>query len=274
MKRGNRIRNRYDKSLENKKEGDMKKHILKSLNLFLLSSLFLSNVSIVHAKVDIKKLKEKFDFVGPARREFENAGDKYNACAKDICQTEKKAAQAAHAEWHRTTYPSIHVGRRARNEFYRAYERSDEIYQSCLKKQCGAAYKEMIQAKNKLSRRVLALVVGIELAVIGTAVGVSLLGALSADAIARGEAASEAANIIKKHKVRTPNERTLLQKFGSTQDLEMLRDKILSPEAVKAAAEIVYNREPSMDEMKNFIKTYNIIEQEPKWQTRPNEKQD
>ncbi len=251
----------------------MKKNILKSLNLFLLSSLFLSNVSIVHAKVDIKKLKEKFDFVGRARRERKDARDKYDACIKDICQTEKTAAQDAHAEWHRTTYPSIH-GERARNEFYRAYERSDEIYQSCLKKQCGAAYKEMIQAKNKLSRRVLALVVGIELAVIGTAVGVSLLGALSADAIARGEAASEAANIIKKHKVRTPNERTLLQKFGSTQDLEMLRDKILSPEAVKAAAEIVYNREPSMDEMKNFIKTYNIIEQEPKWQTRPNEKQD
>ena len=245
----------------------MKKHILKSLNLFLLSSLFLSNVSIVHAKVDIKKLKEKFDFVGRARRERKDARDKYDACIKDICQTEKTAAQDAHAEWHRTTYPSIH-GERARNEFYRAYKRSDEAYQLCLKKQkqCGAAYEKMIQAENKLSRRLKA----IELATIGTVVGTLALGALGAGAIVRGVEASTAAKIINKHKVIVPSEITLLKQLGSTGDSEMLKGKTLSPEAVNAAAEIYYfikgiGRVPTNDDVIKFKKEFNIIVQEPEW---------
>ena len=134
----------------------MMKHILKSLNLFLLSSLFLSNVSIVHAEVDIKKLKETVDFVGRARKELKDAEGKWVACSRKECQTEKAASDAAYKTVKET---EGHIEKREKdfwndvNSHRHSYEKNqkaDKAHKSCLEIQCGGrARKEDKDAEDK-----------------------------------------------------------------------------------------------------------------------------
>ena len=281
----NRIRNRYDKSLENKKEGAMKKHILKSLNLFLLSSLFLSNVSIVHAEVDIKKLKEKFD-IGKARGKFKDAYNEWVACRRKECKEEKTAEQAAQeklntiVEKKTDTWRSWHDHDRYWDRYWpirNAYEKADKALKSCLqKKQCAEESEKMIKAEKKVARlraaHKAARWTGKGLAVVAPVlIGTGL--ALGAKAAMQQ---SKVANIISRWNVNNSDEIKFLKKLGSSSDKDQVmkskRGQTLSVAAAHAAQEIynigLLDWYQKFLNYKKFISQFNIIVEE-EWKTSP-----
>ena len=124
----------------------MKKHILTSLNLFLLCSLFLSTVSIVYADEAIsgKMLPKKPGFVAKARKEFQNAQEKHDDCRKRECTEEKKLYEIAWAELNK------------KGESNEKAVRATHAYDArelCLQQRCAEKYKKMKTAEKKYNRR-------------------------------------------------------------------------------------------------------------------------
>ncbi len=128
----------------------MKKHILKSLNLFLLSSLFLSNVSIIYAEDYIKKLKETVDFVGRARKELKDAKDKWVACSRKECTEEKAAEEAV---WKKLdSNEKAGLWSSYRGWAAHAYKKVTDAHKSCREIQCGEEDERMKKAARKVAR--------------------------------------------------------------------------------------------------------------------------
>ena len=245
----------------------MKKHILTSFHLFLLCSLFLSTVSIVRADRAIpgEMLPKKPGFVARARQEFKNAQAEHTACRKMECTEEKKLYEIAKAELNKKGASNEEAVRA--NQAYDARE-------LCLQQQCAEKYKKMKTAEKKYNRRKIGRAAAIAAAAVGATalvIGGSALLVSESDAIKDEKKARE-------HRVTllinmgTDNEKTLLSAFANSPKHTFqvansnLKDKSLSPDAVKAAYIIYYSHpstyQPTESQLNWFKRTFSIQQKE------------